>query len=185
MKRLVLGAWCLALGLSSVLVSGCGSSYAWRSSVPEGVRTVSVPTFRNESDVMELGALASRQILREFQREGTFRIASEGDAALEIQGIVKSVKEGINAYDRRTGNNFASYDFTAIAEVSVIDKRMRKVLVDNRRYTARALFTAEQDLATAKRNASGRLMEDLAQQVVDDVLRIDWSSEREGNGKHE
>jgi len=157
------------------LLAGCGSTYGWRrSSVPADVRTVCVPTFRNEADVSELGALAARQILREFQREGTFKIRSEEDAVIEIQGVVKSASAGVGAYDRRSGSRKASYVFSAQVEVSVVDKRSRRVLVDNRMFNASAAFTAGSDLATAKRDASGRLMEDLARQVVDCVLGIKW-----------
>ena len=161
------------IGAMSVLC-GCGTDYAWRSSVPESARTVAVPTFRNESDVAELGAVAARQILREFQREGTFKIRATGDAALEVQGVIKSAASGINAYDRRSGSRRASYGFEATVEVSVVDKRSHKVLVDNRKFVARANMTAGQDLVTARRDASGRLMEDLARQVVDCVLGIKW-----------
>ena len=156
------------------LVLGCGTSYSWRSSVPEDMRTVAVPTFRNESDVVELGAIASRQILREFQREGTFKVQMTGDAALEIQGVIKSAKPASAGYDRRSGLRMASYDFIATAEVSVIDKRKGKVLIDNRRYRAQTGFTAGQDRATAMRDASGRLADDLSRQVVDDVLNLKW-----------
>lgn len=156
------------------LVLGCGTSYSWRSSVPEGMRTVSVPTFRNESNVVELGAIASRQILREFQREGTFKVRTVGDAALEVQGVIKSAQPASAGYDRRSGLRMASYNFTATAEVSVIDKRKGKVLVDNRRYQAQAVFTAGQDRTTAMRDASGRLMDDLSRQVVDDILNLKW-----------
>ena len=81
---------------------GC-SSYSWRPSVPETYRTVSVPTFRNESDVTELGSVMTTQVLREFQREGTFKIRREGDAALEVQGIVKQAGSASGGYDRRAG----------------------------------------------------------------------------------
>ena len=172
MKRLVLGAWCLVLG--ALCIVGCATDYSWRSSVPEGARTVSVPTFRNESEVSEFGAVATRQLLREFQREGTFRIRTTGDSAIEIQGVIKSVSPTIAAYDRRSGGRIAGYDVSATAEISVIDKRSRKVLVDNRRYVARATFTAGQDKTTAVRDASGRLADDLAQQVVDDLLNLKW-----------
>lgn len=164
----------LAFGAVCALLCGCGTSYSWRSSVPEAVRTVSVPIFRNESNVMELGAIASRQILREFQREGTFKIKTNGDAALEVQGVVKSTNAGISAYDRRAGMRFAAYDFEADVEVSVIDKRVGKVLINNRLFKARASFTAGQDTATAMRDASGRLMDDLSRQVVDAVLSLKW-----------
>ena len=170
-RCLVLGAWCLAAG---ALVCGCATDYSWRPSVPEDARTVSVPTFRNESNVSELGAIASRQLLREFQREGTFKIRAVGDAAIEIQGVIKSATAAMDAYNRRAGGRIAAYGMDAMAEISVIDKRKGKVLVDNRAYTARAAFTAGQDRTTAMRDASGRLMDDLSRQVVDDVLNLKW-----------
>ena len=164
----------LFLGAALGMFSGCGTSYSWRPSVPEGARTVSVPTFRNESVVSELGAIASRQILREFQREGTFKVRTGDDAAIEIQGVIKTARSDVNAYDRRSGMRVSAYKMTAEAEVSVIDKRTRKVLVDNRKYSATADYTAGQDLTTAQRSASGRVAEDLARQVVDDVLNLKW-----------
>lgn len=167
----------LRLGAAVVLVGlvcGCGANYRWRPSVPADVRTVAVPTFRNESELQEVGAVAARQVLREFQREGTFKIRPVGDAALEIQGTVVSAGGGSVAYDRRSGLRISSYELTGEFSVSVIDKRAGKVLVDNRRYTARASFAVGQDLTTAQRDASGRMAEDLARQVVDDVLNLKW-----------
>ena len=153
---------------------GCGTTYSWKPDVPSGMRTVSVPSFRNETDVQELGALATRQVLREFQREGPFSIRPSGDAAVEVQGVVKSVNSNVMAYDRRTGLRIASYDMTATVLVSVIDKNNGLVLVDNMPYTATATFAAEHDLSTAQRDASGRLADDLARQIVDDVVGLDW-----------
>ena len=171
MKLLAVSCWLLAV---SAAVCGCSSSYSWRSSVPADARTVTVPTFRNESNVSEVGALASRQILREFQREGTFKVRTSGEAAIEVQGVIKSVSPAMAAYNRRAGGRVAAYDLNATAEISVIDKRTRKVLVDNRKYVANAAFTAGQDRTTAVRDASGRLMDDLARQVVDDILNLKW-----------
>ena len=161
-------------GVLALSLCGCGTSYRWRPTVPDGMRTVSVPTFRNESEVAEIGAVASRQLLREFQREGTFRIRTNGDAALEVQGTVKSASPAMSAYDRRSRARVAAYDCSAEVEVSVVDKRSHKVLIDNRIYRASATFTAGQDRTTAMRDASGRLMDDLARQVVDDVVGLKW-----------
>ena len=155
-------------------ICGCATDYSWRSSVPESARTVAVPTFRNESNVSEVGALASRQLLREFQREGTFKVRTSGEAAIEVQGVIKSVSPAMAAYNRRAGGRVAAYDLSATAEISVIDKRTRKVLVDNRKYVSNATFTASQDRTTAVRDASGRLMDDLARQAVDDILNLKW-----------
>jgi len=168
-------AVCFSLTLLMLALAGCGTSYAWRrSTVPSDMRTVCVPTFGNESELPELGSIASRQILREFQREGTFKIRASGDAVIEIQGVIKSAIPGRAANNRQTGSRKTAYNFRAEAEVSVIDKRSRKVLVDNKRIVAETVFSSGGDFATAKRDASGRLMDDLARQVVDCVLGIKW-----------
>ena len=172
--KFLLSPFSFLLLLALCATCGCGTSYSWRSSVPEGMRTVFVPTFRNESEVNELGAVATRQILREFQREGTFKIRRDGDAALEIQGVIKTASFGTIAYDRKIYGRLAASECSAVAEVSVIDKRDRKVLIDNRKYVATANFTSRQDRTTAMRDASGRLADDLARQVVNDLLNRKW-----------
>ncbi len=170
MKKMILQ---IVLGAAVLGVAGC-ASYRWTSNVPKEMRTVCVPTFRNETDVTELGAVASRQILREFQREGTFRVARVDDAALEIQGVLKTAGAEFVGGDRRTGMRYGVHNLTVKAVVSVIDRRNGKVLVDNREYTAMGSFTTGQDIATHKRDASGRVAEDLATKIVDDVLKIKW-----------
>ena len=171
MKRLA----CFAF-LSAVFLAGCGKTYSWRPAVPGDMRTVTVPTFRNETEVQELGALMSGQLLREFQREGTFSIASADEAALEVQGVVKKAGESPEAYDRRSGLRLGSYEMTATVLVSVVDKRNGRVLVNDRPYKATATFVAGQDKGTAHRDASGRLADDLARQIVDDVTEIDFGA---------
>lgn len=166
--------WRVGVALALLALAGCGTAYSWRGAVPAEMRRVVVPTFRNESDVPELGAIAARQLAREFQREGTFALAAGEDAALEIQGVIKDARGGTLAYDRRSGLRLSAHEMMAVAEVSVIDRRRGKVLVDNRIYQANATFTAGQDETTAKRDASGRVLEDLARQIVDDVLNLKW-----------
>ena len=158
---------------------GCGTDYRWRSGVPSEMRTVSVPTFRNETDVQELGAIAARQVLREFQREGTFKVASADDAAVEVQGVIKSVSAGSVYYKRMESMRVHEQRFVISADVSVIDRRSGKVVVDNRRYAAETTYLSDTDIVTARRDASGRAAEDLARQIVDDVTSYRWEGEKE------
>ncbi|MBQ4471073.1 MAG: hypothetical protein II946_01975 [Kiritimatiellae bacterium] len=169
MKRLILVA------AAALAVAGCKSAYRWTSDVPQSMRTICVPTFRNESDTTELATLASVQLLREFQREGTFKIASHEDAAVEVQGVIKSSIAKSNGGYRRIQDRLFDNTATMIAEVSVVDRVNGRVLVDNKRYTATTSFTSgKDDFLTAQRSASGRLADDLARQVVDDVLAVQW-----------
>lgn len=161
--------------LPVLVLAGCRTPYTWTSDVPQNIRTVSVPTFRNESDITELGVLASTQILREFQREGTFKIARPDDAAVEVQGVIKSAMSSYNGGDLRSGQRMTDCELVLRAEVSVVERVNGRVLVDNKIYTARTTFvTGTVDFISAQRDASRRLTEDLAMQVVDDVLAVQW-----------
>lgn len=162
--------WIAAL----LLAGGCAGTYSWRSSVPQEKRTVAVPSFMSDADVMEVGAIASRQVAREFQREGTFTLASSDEAALEIQGRIMRMSAEQTGYSRRQTSRYCAYSLTLVAEVSVVDKRSGKVLVDNREYTAYTTTSLSQDVTTAERDATGRLADDLARQIVDDVLNLKW-----------
>ena len=102
-----------------------------------------------------------------------------GDAAVEIQGVVKSAGSTVGAYDRVTELALNAYNYTAVAEVSVIDKRSRKVLADNLKFRATVQFTSRRDLSTAMRNASDRLMDDLSRQIVDSLLSLKWERNSE------
>lgn len=155
------------------LAAGC-ASYSWRPSVPEDMRTVSVPTFLNEGDVTELGDVVARQVLRELQREGTFKVVHPDDAALEVQGVVKEASSSTVAYERRTGARNRERRFTMTAVVSVVDRRGGRVLLNGRKYKASTTFLVNDDVVTGERDASGRLAEDLARQIVDDILALKW-----------
>ncbi len=162
--------------LCAALAGGC-ASYSWRPNAPEDMRSVCVPVFRNESSVTQLGSETAKQISREFQREGTFKLARPGSAAIEVQGIVKDSDTHSLAYSRSSAERNREYSLNAVAIVSVIDKRAGKVLIDNRRYEARTTFLSDDDILTGSRDASGRLAEDFARQIVDDVTALEWDKE--------
>lgn len=161
----------------AVLAAGCASEYKWHSTVPVDMRTVSIPVMRNESEITELGSIMARQLGREFQREGTFEISAVEEAAIEVQGVIKKVEDSVSGYSRKIGMRYSSFDLKAEVEISVIDRKSGKVLIDNKKYTASATFsTGVGDVATAKRDASGRLAEDLARQVVGEILDMKYET---------
>lgn len=161
--------------LAALALAGC-ANYRWTSPVPSDMRTVSVPTFRNETDLVELGAVTTRQVLREFQREGTFKIASADDAAIEVQGVIKSASVGRIYFKREMSTRAYEQRLVVSADVSFVDRRNGKVIVNNRKYMAETTYFSDTDMATARRDASGRAAEDLARQIVDDVTSCRWDN---------
>lgn len=163
----------IAVVLSVAVGMGGCAGYSWKSSVPEEYRTVAVPTFENRTDVAELGPIATQYTRREFQREGTFKLKRTGDAAIEIQGSIVSAHRGAITYDRSLGTRANSYRYVVTAEISVIDKKNGKVLLDGRKYTTETSFLTQNDLLTGQRNAAARIGQGLGRQIVDDVTA--WS----------
>lgn len=162
----------LAMAAAAVL-AGC-ASYSWKSSVPPDLRRISVSVFRNESDVTGLGEKVAAQVLRELQREGTFEIVPLDECDVEIQGVVKSDSVSTVAYERRTGARTREHSLKAVAEVSFVNKAAGTVVENRRKYSAATTFLANDDITTGAMDASGRLAEDFARQIVDDALDIDW-----------
>lgn len=165
------------IAAAALFAAGC-ASYSWKASVPEDMRTVDVPVFRNESSVTELGGEMSAQVARELQREGTFTLSTE--PAIEVQGVVKSVTTMSRGLDRMNATRNGEYVMTAVVEVSLVDKKAGRTLFDACRYVSRTTIYADFDLVGAERAAAGRLAEQIARQVVDDMLHRDWTK---GDGK--
>ena len=158
---------------AAAVLAGC-SAYTWRPQVPEAKRTVFVPAFRNDSDVTELGDRITAQLLREIQRGGVFRVARAEDAAIEVQGVVKNASSHTVSYERRTGARNRERRFAAEASVSIIDRTAGKVLVDGRKYRGETTFLVNDYVTTGERDASGRIAEDIARRVADDLLDMKY-----------
>jgi hypothetical protein len=81
----------------------------------------------------------------------------------------------------KRGQSMRAYEFrySLVADVSLVDRRNGKVLVDNRQYRAETTFFSDTDIVTTRRDAAGRLAEDLARQIVDDVVGYKWKNGKE------
>ena len=160
------------------MFSGC-AGYTWGVSVPEGFRTVSVPVFENLTSVSELGPIVTQYTLREFQREGSFRIARSGDAAIEVQCVLRQMDRDGVAYDRGRGMRASEYRYTITADVSFVDKKNGKVLLERKGVKGETTFLTQDDLLTGQKNAAFRIASDIARQIVNDAVSLRF----DGNGK--
>lgn len=177
MKRVVFSV--MAAGMA--LLSGC-ANYTWGVSVPEEYRTVSVPVFENLTSVSELGPIVTQYTLREFQREGSFRIARPGDAVIEVQGVLRQMsREGI-AYDRGRGMRASEYRYVIVADVTYVDKKNGKVLLERKNVKGETTFLTQDDLLTGQKNAAFRIASDLARQIVNDAVALPFKAADGGTG---
>ena len=167
--------------LAAALLSGC-AGYTWGTSVPREYRMVSVPVFENMTTVSEIGPIVTQYVLREFQREGSFRIVRSEDAVIEVQGVLSSMsREGI-AYDRGQGMRASEYRYVIVADVTFVDKKSGKVLLEKKGIKGETTFLTNNDLLTGQRNASFRIADDIARQVVNDALALPFPGDGKGTG---
>jgi hypothetical protein len=152
-----------------LFAAGC-AQYRVGSSVPEGLRTVAVPVFENASGFPEIGAIVTQYVLREFQREGTFKIDSLDSASLKLLGkLVKSDIQSIN-YDRNFGSRTSEYRYSLVAEITLIETSTSKLLLDDMPIKANTTFLTHGDMLTGLQDAGPRIARDLARAIADAVL---------------
>ena len=171
----------VSLGAAAAFVTGC-AIYTWGTSVPEEYRTVSVPVFENLTEVAEMGPAVTQCTLREFQREGTFKVVRQGDAAIEVQGVVRKMVRGGVAYDRGHGMRATEYRYMVVADVTFVDKLNGKVLLERRGLMGEPTFLTQNDLLTGQKNATARIAQDIARQVVNEARAIPLKRSGKGSG---
>ena len=177
MRMVVLG---LALG-SIALLSGC-AGYTWGTSVPEEYRTVAVPVFENLTEVSEMGPTITQYTLREFQREGSFKVVRPDDAAIEVQGVIRKMTRLGIAYDRARGMRASEYRYEILVDVTFVDRRKGKVLLERKGLQGETTFLTQNDLLTGQKNAAARIAQDLARQIVNEALALPLKGDGKGTG---
>ncbi len=149
--------------------AGC-ASYRVGSAVPEELRTIAVPVFENASGFPEIDATVTQYVLREFQREGTFKIASLEDASVKLLGkLVKSDLQSLN-YDRSFGSRTSEYRYALVAEITLVERGTGKLLIDGLPVKANTTFLTHGDMLTGMQDAGPRIAKELSRAIADAVL---------------
>ena len=157
------------LAAALLFAAGC-SSYRFSSSVPEELRTISVPVFENDSGLPEIDAVVTQYVLREFQREGTFKIKDVKDSSFKLLGkLVKSETDPLS-YDRNYGSRASEYRYSLVAEITLVERATGKLLIDGLPIKANTTFLTQGDMLTGLQDAYPRIAKDLSRSIVDAVL---------------
>ena len=156
---------------ASVLLFAAGcAQYRFSADVPEELRTIAVPVFENASSFPEIDAITTQYVLREFQREGTFKIASLENASLKLLGkLVRADTQALN-YDRNFGSRTSEYRYTLVAEITLVERDTGKLLIDGALVKANTTFLTHGDMLTGMQDAAPRIAKDLSRSIVDTVL---------------
>jgi len=157
-----------------LLISGCGYHTAGHAvQLPENVKTIAVPAFKNETTTYRLEQMLTASVVREFTTRTHYRILNDPSEAADatLRGTVLSTSATPLAYDTATGRA-ASVLVVVSLKVSLSDKN-GKVLYQNPAYLFREQYEVSQDLTSFFEEDSPafrRLSQDFARTLVSNIL---------------
>jgi outer membrane lipopolysaccharide assembly protein LptE/RlpB len=159
---------------AALLLLGCGYHTPGHSvQVPESVKTIAIPAFKNETLTYHIEQMLTASVVREFNTRTHYHIvsddANEPDATL--RGTVLSTVATPLTYDTATGRA-ASVMVVVSLRVKLID-HSGKVLYQNPAYLFREQYEVSQDLASFFEEDSPafrRLSQDFARTLVSNIL---------------
>ena len=163
----------LAVALLVCLI-GCGYHTAGHAvQLPEYVKTIEVPAFKNETLNYRIEQMLTASVVREFTTRTHYRIVNDGgnDPDATLRGTVLSTVASPLTYDTATGRA-ASVMVVVSMKVSLVD-RNGKVLYQNPAYLFREQYEVSQDLASFFEEDSPafrRLSQDFARTLVSNIL---------------
>ena len=153
---------------------GCGYHRAGAAAhLPNTVRTLAVPMFRNTTQSYHTEAALTQAVVRELSSRTSYHLltGNHGDADATLEGTITGFRVSPLTYNSRTGQS-SSFLITIKASVKLVDRDGR-VLYQNPSYLFRQQYETTQDLASFIQEdnpAVQRLARDFAQSVVSDIL---------------
>lgn len=156
-----------SISLLTLFLSGC-AGYHLGPATPAYLRhihSIAVPTFRNTTLVPRIEVLITSTVIKQFQQDGTFRIANEdgADAVLkgEIIGVGRSPARSVR------GNVLATTEFNLTLRVRyTLVERGGKTIAGPMEAAGTTSFFVGEDVNTDQRQALPLAAEELAQHLV-------------------
>lgn len=147
------------------MASGC-AGYRLGSMLPPDIRTVSVPTFQNETEEPLLEVETTRRSINSIQRDGSLRLVPRDEADSELFVTLKEFDMQPLAFDRGRRAAAEEYRMTITASIELVRLSTGEVITANPRVRGEATFEVLGDLTSAKLTAIPAAADDLAQQII-------------------
>ena len=157
----------LPFSLLVLLLSGC-AGYHLGPATPAYLReihSIAVPIFQNATLLPRIEALVTGTIIKQFQQDGTFRIASEENADASLKGEIVAV--GRSPARSVRGNVLATTEFNLALRVRyTLVGRDGKTIAGPAEAAGSTSFFVGEDVNTDERQALPLAAEQLAGHLV-------------------
>jgi outer membrane lipopolysaccharide assembly protein LptE/RlpB len=152
-----------ALLLSALLVlSGCGYKLGEiRPTAMRSVRTLAVPTFKNNTFESRIEILFADTLVKQLQQDGTYQIVNTAQADAILNCTIEEIDRG--SLRSVQSNVLATSEFSLIVTVryEVVDQRTGIILMEGT-VQGRTSFFSGNDLQSLERQALSNAASDLS-----------------------
>jgi hypothetical protein len=161
-------------GLAAVMLAGCAGYHLGPvNGATAGAKTVEVLPFNNQTLQPRLGDAITQSLRERFQTDGTYHLATHGGGDVVVSGVItRYYRVGLSYLDSDV-TTAQSYRVNITAHVVVRERTSTKVLLD-KDVSGYTLVTVGSDLASAERQATPLLAEDLAQNIAELITEGAW-----------
>lgn len=166
--------WLSSLGgiivLVMVVLAPAGCAYSLGPAKPaylKSVRSLSVPMFRSDDLAPHVESLLTTTVIKEFQRDGTFKIAPTGGGDATLRCTLENVQ--LTPVRSVPGNVLQASEFVMSLKIRYELREggsERGRVLDGGRVTGEASFFVSTDLQQDQRQAMPRAAEQAATRLV-------------------
>ena len=151
--------------------SGC-IGYKLGSMLPDGIRSVYIPTFVNNTDEPLLEVETTQAVIAEIQRDGSLRVAEENAADSILTVSLENFTLNPLRFDDIKATQAREYRLTITASIKLVRVANNQIIVENPRVQGESTFEFIGDLTTSKRRETPAAARDLAHDIVEKLVEV-------------
>lgn len=156
----------MTLALAAGLWTGCaGYRLGSSNGTPNGVRSVQVQPLANQTVEPRLGEAVTAALRKQFQRDATYRLATQNDGDLLVTGVITQYQRQELSFLPDDVLTVSDFRVSLTARITARERASGQVVLDQT-VTGHTMLRVGADLASAERQALPLLAEDLARRVV-------------------
>jgi len=160
----------LTIGLS--IVTGCGYTLGPTNGLTAGEKNIQITPFLNKTLEPRLGDSVTTALRQNIQRDGTYHLATRGNADIIVTGVVtKYTRHELNFEPRDV---LTVKDFRVNVEAQVTARNVTSGTSTNWTATAYTLVRVGSDLTSAERQAAPVLADELAKNITGSLVDGSW-----------
>ena len=129
------------------------------------VRTLAVPTFKNNTFESRIEVLFADTLVKKLQQDGTYRVVNTGQADSVVYCTIEKIERGAL---RSVQNNVlatSEYSLIVTARYEVVDQGTGRILMEGQ-IIGRTSFFSGNDLQTLERQGLSNAALDLAENLT-------------------